>query len=112
MDEEFPTLKIVRRIEKDRSLYFGPYPSATSLRQTLRLIRRLHFTFSPSLALRRGLVRDGQNGSTKVGRTRDHHVEMFEKTAKDRGFYSKHLMTEIAQRGSLRDIKGIHETEE
>ena len=41
MDEEFPTLKIVRRIEKDRSLYFGPYPSATSLRQTLRLIRRL-----------------------------------------------------------------------
>jgi excinuclease ABC subunit C len=41
MDEEFPTLKIVRRIEKDRSLYFGPYPSATSLRATLRLIRRL-----------------------------------------------------------------------
>jgi excinuclease ABC subunit C len=41
LEEEFPTLYIVRRIKKDRSLYFGPYPSATSLRETLRLIRRL-----------------------------------------------------------------------
>jgi excinuclease ABC subunit C len=41
MTEEFPTLTIVRRIKKDGSLYFGPYPSATSLRETLRLIRRL-----------------------------------------------------------------------
>jgi excinuclease ABC subunit C len=41
IEEEFPTLCIVRRIKKDRSLYFGPYPSATSLRETLRLIRRL-----------------------------------------------------------------------
>ena len=41
VEEEFPTLCVVRRIKKDRSLYFGPYPSATSLRQTLKLIRRL-----------------------------------------------------------------------
>jgi len=41
VEEEFPTLRIVRRIQKDRSLYFGPYPSATSLRETLKLIRRL-----------------------------------------------------------------------
>jgi excinuclease ABC subunit C len=41
VEEEFPTLCIVRRIKKDGSLYFGPYPSATALRQTLRLIRRL-----------------------------------------------------------------------
>lgn len=41
MEEEFPTLCIVRRIKKDHSLYFGPYPSATSLKETLRLIRRL-----------------------------------------------------------------------
>ena len=34
-------MSIVRRIKKDRSLYFGPYPSATSLRETLKLIRRL-----------------------------------------------------------------------
>src|SRR4030066_1775476 len=41
MGEDFPTVTIVRRIKKDGSLYFGPYPSATSLRETLRLIRRL-----------------------------------------------------------------------
>jgi excinuclease ABC subunit C len=41
LDEEYPTLCIVRRIKKDGSLYFGPYPSATSLRETLRLIRKL-----------------------------------------------------------------------
>ena len=40
-EEEFPTLCIVRRIKKDGSIYFGPYPSATSLRETLKLIRRL-----------------------------------------------------------------------
>src|SRR4030043_2322264 len=41
IEETFPTLWIVRRIKKDGSVYFGPYPSATSLRETLRLIRRL-----------------------------------------------------------------------
>jgi excinuclease ABC subunit C len=41
LEDEYPTLCIVRRIKKDGSLYFGPYPSATSLRETLRLIRRL-----------------------------------------------------------------------
>jgi len=41
VEEEFPTLSIVRRIKKDRSLYFGPYPSAISLKETLKLIRRL-----------------------------------------------------------------------
>ena len=41
VEEEYPTLTIVRRIKKDRSIYFGPYPSATSLKQTLKLIRRL-----------------------------------------------------------------------
>ncbi len=41
MEEDFPTLTIVRRIKKDGSIYFGPYPSATSLKETLRLIRRI-----------------------------------------------------------------------
>jgi len=41
VEEVFPTLSIVRRIKKDRSLYFGPFSSATSLRETLKLIRRL-----------------------------------------------------------------------
>jgi excinuclease ABC subunit C len=41
MEQEFPTLCIVRRAKKDGAVYFGPYPSATSLRETLKLIRRL-----------------------------------------------------------------------
>jgi excinuclease ABC subunit C len=41
VEDEFPVLSIVRRVQKDRSLYFGPYPSATSLRETLKLIQRL-----------------------------------------------------------------------
>jgi len=41
VEEEFPILSIVRRIKKDHSLYFGPYPSARSLKETLKLIRRL-----------------------------------------------------------------------
>lgn len=41
VEEDFPTLNIVRRTRKDRSVYFGPYPSATSLKETLKLIRRL-----------------------------------------------------------------------
>ena len=41
LEDEFPTLSIVRRVQKDRSLYFGPFPSATSLRETLKLIQRL-----------------------------------------------------------------------
>ena len=41
MEEKFPTLCVVRRAQKDGSIYFGPYPSATSLRETLKVIRRL-----------------------------------------------------------------------
>jgi excinuclease ABC subunit C len=41
VEDEYPVLSIVRRIRKDRSLYFGPYPSATSLRETVKLIRRI-----------------------------------------------------------------------
>ncbi len=38
----FPRLEVVRRRKKDGARYFGPYASATSIRQTLRLINR-HF---------------------------------------------------------------------
>jgi len=41
LEEEFPVLSFVRRIRKDAALYFGPYPSARSLRETLKLIRQL-----------------------------------------------------------------------
>jgi excinuclease ABC subunit C len=41
IEEPFPRLMIVRRIKRDGSLYFGPYPSALSVRNTLKLIYKL-----------------------------------------------------------------------
>ncbi|MGA9521733.1 MAG: excinuclease ABC subunit UvrC [Myxococcaceae bacterium] len=40
MREDYPRLEVVRRIEKDGALYFGPYSSASSIRETLRIINR------------------------------------------------------------------------
>lgn len=37
---EWPRLEVVRRPKNDRALYFGPYPSATAARTTLRLVNR------------------------------------------------------------------------
>ena len=39
---EYPRLEVVRKRKKDGARYFGPYASATSIRQTLRLVNR-HF---------------------------------------------------------------------
>ncbi len=39
--EEFPGLKVVRRKRKDRALYFGPYPSAGAVKQTLKFLGRI-----------------------------------------------------------------------
>ena len=39
--DPFPRLDVVRRFQKDGALYFGPYPSAHSLRETLKLLNQL-----------------------------------------------------------------------
>lgn len=41
LQEPYPRLVIVRRIERDGAKYYGPYPSASSVRETLKVIRRL-----------------------------------------------------------------------
>jgi len=41
VDEPCPRLMIVRRVKRDGSLYFGPYPSALAVRSTLKLIYKL-----------------------------------------------------------------------
>lgn len=38
--QDHPRLEVVRKIEKDGAHYFGPYSSATSIRETLRIINR------------------------------------------------------------------------
>jgi excinuclease ABC subunit C len=36
----YPTLKVVRKIQKDDALYFGPFSSAGAVQQTLKMINR------------------------------------------------------------------------
>jgi excinuclease ABC subunit C len=38
--ERFPRLSVVRRIRGDNALYYGPFPSATSMRETLKVIHK------------------------------------------------------------------------
>jgi excinuclease ABC subunit C len=40
--QPYPRLEVVRRIRKDGARYFGPYSSASSIRETLRIVNR-HF---------------------------------------------------------------------
>ncbi|MDP2683569.1 MAG: excinuclease ABC subunit UvrC [bacterium] len=40
-NEDFPRVFTVRRVNKDKAKYFGPYTSALSVRDTLRLLRSL-----------------------------------------------------------------------
>lgn len=40
VDEDWPRLAVVRKIDKDGSLYFGPYVPSGSMREMLRFIRR------------------------------------------------------------------------
>ncbi len=37
---EWPRLEVVRRFRRDGAMYFGPYASASSIRETLRIINR------------------------------------------------------------------------
>ncbi|HLQ61433.1 MAG TPA: excinuclease ABC subunit UvrC [Candidatus Acidoferrales bacterium] len=39
--EDFPRVHYSRRVQKDGALYFGPYPSAQSLRSTVKSLRQL-----------------------------------------------------------------------
>jgi excinuclease ABC subunit C len=39
--DPFPRLEVVRRFQKDKALYFGPYPSAYSVRETLKVLTQL-----------------------------------------------------------------------
>lgn len=39
--DKYPKILTVRKIEKDGSLYFGPFPSSSSIRLVLRIIRQI-----------------------------------------------------------------------
>jgi len=39
--EPFPRIHVARRVEKDGARYFGPYPNAGGVKETIRLLRKL-----------------------------------------------------------------------
>ena len=39
--EDFPRLSIVRKVKRDKALYFGPYVPAGAMRETLKVIRKV-----------------------------------------------------------------------
>ncbi len=41
LNEDYPAIKVVRRVKRDKALYFGPYASAGALKQTLKEIQRI-----------------------------------------------------------------------
>lgn len=41
VEERFPTLEVVRRPKQDGALYFGPFPSSQSLKETLKVVGRV-----------------------------------------------------------------------
>lgn len=41
LEEEFPRVLIVRRVEKDKNRYFGPFASATAVKSSLYLLKRI-----------------------------------------------------------------------
>ncbi|WDP89613.1 MAG: excinuclease ABC subunit UvrC [Desulfobacter sp.] len=41
MNEDYPSIQRVRRIQKDKALYFGPYSSSKSVNQTLKQIQKI-----------------------------------------------------------------------
>lgn len=49
--ETYPRMLVVRRVLDDNARYFGPYTSATAMRRTIRLIRRIFPIRSCSLEL-------------------------------------------------------------
>ncbi len=67
---------------------------------TISIIAGVSSGIEPLFAI--SFVREVMEG-TKLLETND----LFEKTAQERSFYSKKLMTEIAAKGSVQDIKGI-----
>ncbi|MCP4686855.1 MAG: excinuclease ABC subunit UvrC [Desulfobacterales bacterium] len=40
MNHPYPSLSIVRKIEKDGAMFFGPYSSASAVRQTLKIVNK------------------------------------------------------------------------
>ena len=55
--QDYPRVELVRRVEKDKARYFGPYMGATSVREVMDVLRGLFPLRTCSMAIRPGMSR-------------------------------------------------------
>lgn len=58
VSEDFPRIMLARKMQKDKSRYFGPYTSSTAVRETIDLIRKLYHIRSCSRNLPRDIGKE------------------------------------------------------
>lgn len=58
MEDEYPRILFAHHMRKDRARYFGPYPNAGAVRETIDLIRRLYHLRSCNRNLPRDIGKD------------------------------------------------------
>ncbi|TES95209.1 excinuclease ABC subunit UvrC [Patescibacteria group bacterium] len=54
VQEDFPRVNFVRRVEKDKAKYFGPFTNAKEIRSTLKFVRRIFPFRTCSLKIKEG----------------------------------------------------------
>lgn len=54
VQEDFPRVSFVRRVEKDKAKYFGPFTNAKEIRSTLKFVRRIFPFRTCSLKIKEG----------------------------------------------------------
>ena len=57
VSQDYPRLELVRRVEKDKARYFGPYMGATGVREVMDVLRGLFPLRTCTMALRPGMNR-------------------------------------------------------
>lgn len=58
VEEAYPRVFLARKIEKDKAKYFGPYPSAGAVKDTIELIRKLYHIRSCNRRLPRDIGKE------------------------------------------------------
>ena len=58
VQEDFPRILLARRIQKDKSKYFGPYTSSTAVKETIDLICKLYHIRTCNRSLPRNIGKD------------------------------------------------------
>ncbi len=113
-DSDFPTVSTTRRPLDDGARYFGPYPSATAVRQALKALRRV-FPFATSkipgqkratLHYHLGLDPGLEEGRTSLADYRANLRKLIAVIEGRRRSIERELERDMKQRAKLQDFEG------